>query len=135
MKGLVIVLSGAIMMLSPALWMTASAEDAGGEKPKHDRKAPELTDMTVTGKITKEDVKGGKEGKTRSEYVLTQTDGAKVILGGRRMAEKDSKINLEDYVGKDVTVVGKGFAGKRDGNKRIVEITKIDLVAAAAPKV
>jgi hypothetical protein len=43
-------------------------------------------------------------------------------------------VNLEEYVGKDVTVIGKGFTVEKGDKKvtRIVEITKIE-VAAPAP--
>ena len=103
---------------------------AVGEKEK-----PALADMTLTGKVTKEE-KQSKKGKTIVHYILTDTAGNTVMLpgGGKHGKHRKDKqaisVNLEEYVNKDVTIVGKGFQKEKEGKKitRLVEITKIDVV-------
>jgi hypothetical protein len=148
MKRLVVVLTVAGVLLSPALCTALRAQDAGGEKPKAERphggdmNRPALTDMTVTGKVTKEEkqipAREGHEAKTVVTYVLTDAAGNKVMLseGGRhdsKPGEGSIKVNWADYLDKDVTVVGKGFQRERDGKKytRLVVITKVDAAVAA----
>ena len=144
MKRLITVTAVGGLLLGSALCGVLTAQEAGGAKAPHaggkpHMERPALTDMTVTGKITKEE-KAGKDGKTFTHYVLTDAAGNKVMLsegrGPKAEGEAASAIKLADYVDKDVTVVGKGFTMERDGNKvtRMVSITKIDVAGdAAAP--
>jgi len=129
------------LLLGSGLCGVVSAQEAGagkakgGERPHMERPAP--VDMTVTGKITKEE-RQNREGKTVTHYVLTDAAGNKVMLsegrGPKAEGEAASAIKLADYVDKDVTIVGKGFTTERDGKKmtRMVSITKIDAAGAAA---
>jgi hypothetical protein len=122
-------------MLCPVV----QAEGTGScsDKAVCGKEKPALADMTVTGKVTKED-KQGKEGKTITCYILTDTAGNTVMLSGGGKHGKHHKdaqaisVNLEEYVNKDVTIVGKGFQKEKDGKKmtRLVEITKIDIVTS-----
>lgn len=127
----VVGLGVALGMYSALAQDTAPATPAPA--PKADVKRPDLTDMTVTGKITMEE-KDGRDGKKRPVYTLTDAAGAKVMLstGGRGKpgAEAPVTVKLEDYVGKDVTVTGKGFTMDRNGVKttHITQITKIEAV-------
>lgn len=130
----------AAMVLSPVLG-TQAQEAGGGAKPKGEHKQPALTDMTVSGTVSKED-RTNPNGKTFSHYVLTEASGAKVMLpGGEPHARPGATapattFKLEEFVGKDVTITGKGFTMEREGKKitRLAEITKIDVtVPAAAP--
>lgn len=137
MKKIITVLTVAVVMLSPVFSAIVRAED-GAAKAKGDHPRPELKDMTVSGKVTKEE-RAGKDGKTMSHFVLTTADGGKVVLNTRRHAKEGEEkaatpeIKLDEYVGKDVTVTGKGFERERDGKKFTV-IVKIDKVDAAAAK-
>ena len=147
MKKLMNVWTASGVVLGLALCGVATAQDAGvkkaaaaGAKPAMER--PALVDMTVTGKISK-DEQAGAGGAARVRYVLTDAQGNKVMLssGGRRgpAAGGDAKVpapaavDLAQYVGKDVTVVGKGFTSDRNGVKmtRMVEITKVEAAGAA----
>jgi len=141
MKKMITVLTVAVVMLSPVFSAVVRAQDDAGKaksEQKGDHARPELKDMTVSGKIAKEDMPG-RDGKTSPHFVLTTADGAKVMLNTRHHAkEGDDKaaapeIKLDEYVGKDVTVTGQGFERDRDGKKMtvIVKITKVDAAAAA----
>ena len=101
--------------------------------------------MTVTGKVTKEE-RQGRDGKAMTGFVLTDAAGNKIRLpsGEGRMGGRVGKegvdqpaapaVKLDEYVGKDVKIVGKGFERERDGKKvtQLISITKIEVVAAAA---
>jgi hypothetical protein len=126
------------------------AQDEGGAKPKHDKgprkdiAKPPLVEMALTGKISKEE-RPGREGKSYVRYMLTDAQGQKAVLPGPKKAKEGEAaapavVNLEEYVGKDVTVTGKGFKTEKIGvtSVRIVEIIKVELVVppaapAAAP--
>lgn len=134
---------GVALGMYSALGEDAAPAAAPAPAPKSDVKRPPLTDMTVTGKISKEEVTG-RDGQKRAMYTLTDAAGAKVMLstGGRGKPAADAPapeagaVKLEDYVGKDVTVTGKGFTMERNGAKmtHIVQITKIEAVAAPEAK-
>ena len=137
MKKMITVLTVAVVMLSPVFSAIVRAED-GADKPKGEHPRPELKDMTVAGKVAKEDMPG-KDGKTSPHFILTTADGAKVMLSTRHHAKEGEaapatpEVKLDDYVGKDVTVTGKGFERDRDGKKFTV-IVKIEKIEAAAAK-
>ena len=146
MKNTLVVLTAAVIMCSPALCTSLRAQDAQPKKERAMHEKPALTDMTVTGKVTKEEstrpAPAGQEAKPMVHYVLTDKDGNKIGLGGRHEdkepAQGSIQVNWADYVDKDVTVVGKGFTREHEGKKwtNLVVITKVDVVApvaAAAP--
>jgi hypothetical protein len=125
-----------VVWVSPVLSVMAAEEQVAA--PKKERERPALTEMTVTGTISKEEMKG-RQGRTMTHYVLTDAAGSKIFLPMERRhrggegAEQPAQVNLEEYVGKNVTIVGKGFTTEREGKKftRIVEISKIEAAAAA----
>ena len=135
MKRLFAVSTAALVALSSAVYVSAQTNEPAGGKAIGEKEKPALADMTVTGKVTKEE-KQGKEGKTMVRYILTDTAGNTVMLPGggkhgkHRQDEQAITVNLEEYVNKDVTIVGKGFQKEKEGKKmtRLVEITKIDAV-------
>jgi hypothetical protein len=107
---------------------------AGGEA------AVEAKEMTLTGKVTKDEMKDGE--KTRAVYNLVQDNGEKVRLPGPRHAAKGGDdaaakpaINLDDFVGQAVKIVAMGGERKGEGKVRIwiKEIKSIEKVPAAAP--
>ena len=111
------------------------------ELAPYDPAWPNLYDGQA-GKITKEE-KQGKKGKTFVCYILTDSAGNKVMLSGagnhgwrhdETASAQSAPVNLEEYVNKDVTIVGKGRQIEREGQTitRLVEITKID-VATPTP--
>ena len=153
MKRISTILAIIAVVCTPAVSLL-HAEDQGGAKaqpgsdqPKPGWKMPPLIEMTVTGKVSKEEHQG-KDGTSHPQYVITDAKGNKVSLSsGERKhhgkgeaaetAPQPATVKLEDYVGKDVTVTGKGFESTKGETKptRIVEITKIEAVAApAAPE-
>ena len=133
MKRMWLMVMVAAVVMSPVLY--TQAQEAGGGKPKGESKRPALTDITVSGKISKTD-ETGRTGKTYARYILTEATGATVMLpsgegrGRTGDAAPAPAFKLADYVGKDVTITGKGF--EREGKKIFREITKIDVAAPAA---
>lgn len=99
---------------------------------------PEVTEMTLVGKVTK-DERQSQDGKTVALYSLVDAQGAKTMLPRKlhKQGAEDASpaVNLEEYVGKDVTVTGKGFQIQKGDMTltRIVEIIKIEVKAAEAP--
>lgn len=106
---------------------------AGVEKKHGDRERgtrPEMKDLTLTGTVTKQDVKTLK-GETVPGYVLTTEDGTVVRLPGR---DKDMAAKLDGFVGVKVKVVGSGYMSpdkKRAGLRSITSIEKAGDAAAA----
>jgi hypothetical protein len=79
----------------------AEAKKEGDGKPKI---APEMTDMQVTGTLEKVEVKG-KDGAVHHRFVLTDAAGNKI---GVNPGRKEGEAELESFVGKMVTITGKG---------------------------
>jgi len=131
MKRLIGMLTVAGVVAVSGFCTTAIAQDAGGAKHKdgvkHER--PEAVDMTVTGTLSKE-TKTIKD-KTFDVFKLTDASGAKIEIGGRRDGAGDIAAKLADFVGKDVTITGKGYKG--DKGTRIVSITKVEAAVPPAP--
>lgn len=117
MNRMLIVAAVAAVVMSPVMSFAKDTGQGSGEKPA-------AVEMTLTGKISQDAAKTGP-----AKFILTDKDGKKVKL------PKSETIKLDDFVGKDVTVTGKGFETERAGKKtiKLTEITKIDLVAPPAP--
>ena len=128
MKRLFAVLPVAVVLLNSVLCVMTQAQ---GIPPSGDR--PTLADMTVTGKVTKTEMQT-PDGSTIPRYILTDSGGNTVMLPWNHVwpgGEQATSVNLEDYVNKDVTIVGKGFQMERNGVKEtcLVKITKIDVMS------
>ena len=119
--------------------VAAEALDAKPAKVKKERKPkPEPVEMTIVGKLTKQEKKRGE--KTTVSYVLTDGDGNVIALRQPKAPKKKKGdeapaapvVKLDDFVDADVTLVCKGTSTERDGKKRIQvrEITSLDRVAA-----
>ena len=123
MKKLMMMLAVAGLVSAPA-WVTMAA-DAPAAKPEHKAGVQaELKEMTVTGKITKEERKG-HDGKTVQACVLTQADGTKVWLHSEPGA--DAAVDPAAFVDQSVTVVGMG--SERTGPKgKMISIRKISSI-------
>ena len=140
MKRLIGMLTVAGIVAVSGFCSVALADDGAGAAPKHKdgvkHERPEATDMTVTGVIAKES-KTLKDGKTVDVFTLTDGNGSKVWLGGERKDAGEVAAKLADYVGKSVTITGKGFKREHDGKTmtRITEIIKVEAAAAAAAPV
>lgn len=129
---------GAVLAMFVAAYTTPTwAGDVvagGGDKPKAEKKekvkaAPaELVDITVTGKISKEE-KQGKKG-VEIKLVLTDQEGNKYALP---TASKKSTVKAEDFVDKVVTVTGKGIKGAKGSVIKTIA-TIAEAAAAAEPK-
>ncbi len=135
-------------------------EEGGGEKPKKERKQKEKKEkkekkdrparakpeeMTLSGKLDKKEntVKKKDKEQTVVSYVLTTGEGASVVVPKPRAPKKKKKgaegeapkaINLEDFVGKNVTVVGMGLKQKKK-DKEVIRLISVKSIteAAAAP--
>ena len=137
MKRYVSMLVAVGFILGPAMLMAQEKkehkEKAAGEKAAK-VEAP-LQDLTLTGKITKEE-KAGKEGKAaKVTYTLTTTDGVAYVLPEAKKAKEGAAaIKLDDNLNADVKVVAKGREMDKDGKKivHVVEIVSIEKVVAPA---
>jgi len=119
-----------VVVLSLVACMAAVAGKKGGnvapKAPKEPKVEAPLLDLTFAGKITKVQQQG-KDGKNVDHYLLT-TVASQVMELPIPHATKARKgeiaapvINLDDYVGKMVTVTAKG----REVEKKDVKTTQI----------
>ncbi|MCX6991573.1 MAG: hypothetical protein NT011_00330 [Kiritimatiellaeota bacterium] len=137
MKRSIIALPAAVVLLSSVFCAMAQSDDMPPPPPPCGGERPALTDMTVTGKVTKAEMQM-PDGNTVALYVLSDSAGNTVILPGKHMGppggEQTASVSLEEYENKNVTIVGKGFQMERDGNKttHLVVITKIDVVTTTS---
>jgi hypothetical protein len=86
-----------------------------GEKPPVKAKGGKGEDVTLTGLISKTEMKRKRDDGTElnvTVYVLTEANGNKVQLPGPRISESGQlldKFNLADFVGKQVTLTGRAL--------------------------
>lgn len=106
-----------------------AGEAKKADLPKGDQPAkemPALTDMTLTGKIVKEEMtkkdNQGNEVKA-TKFMLKTADGMVALP-----TSKD--VDLAAMADKDVTVEGQGY--EKDGKKMLKKITKVTEAAPAA---
>ena len=126
-----------VAVVAAVMGSSAMAQDAGAAKPHKAAKAVEhaaAADLTVKGTISKVEETSKKDGKQVVHYILTEADGKIVTLPeahGHKGKEGAAvaAISFADYVGKSVTVTGKGFETKKGA--RMTEVTKVDVDAAA----
>jgi hypothetical protein len=107
---------------------------------------PAATEVTITGKLTKEMKKMGKPGaeKEVAVYTLTDAQGTKYTVPAPKApkAAKDAAaavapINLDDFVDKDVTLTGKAVTVPKRGGKEgetVTMLKQVDSIVAAAAK-
>lgn len=123
-----------MMVLGFVASLTAMAEEKAAksaDKPAVEKSAKVKADVpaveiTVMGKLSKEE--GKKEG-SKAKFILTTTDGDKIILPETKAEVAD----LEKFVGKDVKVVGKGKNKEGDKKASLKSITSVE-DAVPAPK-
>ena len=133
----IVALTVAGLRLMPAVSsMAQEAQEEGILKAK-----PEVKELTLTGKISKEVKTVGEE--TKVAYFLTDADGSKISLPKPKppkakegAVEVPVAINLDEFVGQQVNLIGKGTEieskGKKDINiKEITSIKKVEGKAAA----
>lgn len=98
-------------------------------KPKAMKQAPPMEEMTLTGKVSKNEM---------GKFILTQADGSMCVLPVKKGVE--GAPDVEKFVGKEVTIVGKGHVqtkksptGEEIKKTYLGVITSISEAAAAAP--
>ena len=120
-----------------AVGLSTSVFAAGGHVARGDKapgaarhevkqpKAPaaEAKEMTLTGKISKEEIKTGE--KTRTVYQIETADG-KV-----KLPSKNTTVKLDDFVGQDVKMVVMGSEAKDDAGKTVIKVKEIKSVEKA----
>ncbi len=103
--------------------------------PPKVKKEVVLQDLTLTGKVTREEVQN-KKGAMVTQYFLNDASGTKIALPTPQASKKDpaamaNLINLGDYVDANVKVAAKGTetvskkVGKLVNVSTIVSIEKI----------
>lgn len=125
---------GALMIAFAICIFSAAADEEGAKEKKEKKKKPELTEITVTGKLIKQEKTKGE--KTRVFYILQDAEGNSVRLFKQKSKKNDAEgtVNFEDYIDSEVTITGMGIEKERKGKKLIIirKITKIEKVEAGA---
>ena len=130
-----------MMALSLVISMPAVAKDKGQKHwgdPAVAKKAdpPALQDVTIVGRISNSQTQD-KKGNVVTSYVLTDPTGQAIKLPTPHSAKAKKgevpapAINLDDYVGKMVTIVAKGTESVSKKGAKITHIQKIVSVTAA----
>jgi len=123
----------AVLLLGVAASLVM-AQQVKSEQPKAGTtvEKPEPVELTVTGKLTKQE----------NRYLLTDKDGNKIMLPPLKKDEAGNVVGVdyEKFVDKDVVVKGKGFVRTRkteDGKemKRTIftSVTSIEEAQATTP--
>ena len=125
MKSLAVVLA-AIVFVAFSFSAVAQDKEAPAPKAKAMKEAAALDDVTVTGKLSKNEM---------GKYVITEADGTHAVLPevGKDVAD------LDKLVGKDVTLTGKGHVatktapgGEKSKRVSVKSVAKIEEAAAKA---
>ena len=131
MKFIVIAIATLGLATAP---VTGFAEEKQADKPTAEKKviakkpAPELTSLSISGKVGKKETKG-KDGKIYTYYSVTTEDMGVIRLTKSALGKK-SKVNLDDLVDAEVTIAGKGHeTGK--GDKKCFVLKKIEKIEKA----
>jgi len=115
-----------------ALFMTSVCAVAQ-ERTKRRSKKPSggakgLQDIEIVGKVEQQDGKG-KGGKPTSRLMITDDAGNKALLPRiARVGEGKERVQLDTFVGKTVTLKGKGAVKTRkkgDGEVRYITVKRI----------
>ena len=105
------------------------ADEGKARAVKSTRAKAELQEVNLTGKLTKVETKI-KNGKVRTSYFLTDPDGKKsrVQKPTAKKSSKNPSINLNEFVGSDVTLVGMAVVRERKSGKGVVKSTTIEKI-------
>jgi len=106
------------------------AVDDPAPKAEKPAKAPEVvTDVTLSGKIVKEE-KAGKEGKPAIVSYWLESEGEKIAIPQAK-AEKDAPAayDLAALVDQNVNITAQAVVTEKDGKKKI-RVKKIATIAA-----
>lgn len=133
MKTSILTLLALAVFGAPATTFAADKAEKPAAKTEAKKKkpAPELSSVSVSGKVSKKETKG-KDGKTYKYYSVSTSDG-KVVRLSKSALGKKSKVNLEDFVGAEVKVSGQGYETGEGKKKRVVlkKIEKIEKTGEA----
>jgi hypothetical protein len=112
-------LSGLLLVILAVVLANVVAAEKGAAPPKAKtaptllKAGPLVEDITLQGKLTKEDgIKKTKTGDVKFiKYILILADGSQVVVPPSPPVPKKGLpgIDLEPFVGKQVTIVGKGY--------------------------
>ena len=112
--------------------------NAAPHKGGHGMERPAAQQITVTGTLSKNAWTNNTTGKTMVGYVLTDSEGNKVRIMGRRGPGEQTGVasKLEPFVNAKVKIVGMGFQMERDGKKtthirEVISVEKVEEQPAA----
>lgn len=153
MKNLIIIgccIFGIFFVNPVSLWARGNKN---GEAPKEKkvRKAKKdkeenlpLIEITLTGKITKEEVKN-KRGKVKKDFVFTDTAGNKIQLPKQKKKKRKKKqedpkeeepvtktFNYQDYLDVEIKITGKGTE-TTDNDKVTITLKTIENIEKVEP--
>jgi hypothetical protein len=103
--------------------MPEHATPKAEKKAKKNKPAVELKELVLRGTVAKQEKE--RKGKMRVTYQLREQSGLKIRL------PKAKGIDLDRFIGKEVTVTGKGTETERKG-KKVVTLKKITEVRPVA---
>ncbi len=131
MKASILTLLALAVFGAPANGFSADKAEKPATKAEAKKKkpAPELSTLSVSGKVSKKETKG-KDGKTYKYYSVNTSDGKTIRLTKTALGKK-SKVNLEDFVGAEVKISGQGYE-TGSGKKQRLVLKKIEKIEKAA---
>ena len=115
--------------------VTGFAKEKQADKPTNEKKviakkpAPELKALNVSGKVGKKETKG-KDGKIYTYYSVATEDMGIIRLTKKALGKK-SKVNLDDLVDTEVTIIGQGHKSGKGDKKRFI-LKKIEKIEKSA---
>ena len=113
----------------------AAADKKAGVKKAAEKAKPELVAIALEGKITKLETKG-KNGQTFNYYYIEIAEGEKVRLtktalpkvGKDKDGKKTKPIQLDELVGANVKLSGKGYTKELKNKKKRTYVKAIDSI-------
>lgn len=126
MKLFILTAFAAFALLSPVVGLAKDAKEKEKPKPKTEKaiKYGPIKEVTLTGTLTK--VEGGDK-KADTPFLLLSTDKLEIRIPSKF---KDKAFNLDDFVGKNVTITCDA-AEPDQGNKKQVKINEISKIVIA----
>lgn len=122
MKKIAILVIISLISVGITLVTLGEEEKVPAEKNEGKAPAPALSELTLIGKVDKTE----KETDQKSVALYTLTDAEGNIINLPLSKDNPPKYNLDDFVGKNVKVVGQGFTHEnKETNKKRIELKTI----------
>lgn len=125
----------AIVLATLLGWTTGFsvyAADSVDQRFRHTRLR--LTEMTVTGKVAK-NIWTDKDGSTRANFIVITPAGDKtrLVTGTRAEDGQPTPSQLEKFMDKVITVVGKGYTMDENNGQTVTYIVSVARILVVDP--